>query len=70
MRDLIRSPLQFVRRMTDKEWEAMMARAAAREVRRKRRQQARQQAPAVVTPSSRRLNVIRAIQSVDSSGVF
>jgi hypothetical protein len=43
MRDLIRSPLQFVRLMTEQEWEAMRLRATAREVRRERRQRAKKE---------------------------
>lgn len=70
MRELIRSPLQFVRRMTEQEWEAMMARATAREVRRKRRQRDKQKSAAVVSRPKRPLGVIRAPQPVDSSGVF
>jgi hypothetical protein len=67
MRDLIRSPLQSVRRMTQQEWDEMMLRAANREVRRKRRQGAQRK----LTPfSKRRLELIRGVQAADSSGVF
>lgn len=68
MRDLIRSPLQSVRPMTAQEWEHMMLRAANRELHRKRRQRAKQKSvPAAV---KRRLELIRADQAADSSGVF
>jgi hypothetical protein len=67
MRDLIRSPLQSVRRMTEQEWEEMMRRAANRELRRKRRQHARRK---LVPVSNRCIEMIRAAQAADSSGVF
>lgn len=70
MRDLIRSPLQFVRRMTEQEWDAMKARAAARDIRRKLRQRALRESVRVVTQPGRRLGVIRVTQPADSSGVF
>jgi hypothetical protein len=68
MRDFIRSPLQFVRPMTDHEWDQMLLRASKREAHRKRRQRARQNA-APVAIAKRRLALIRA-QATDSSGVF
>ena len=69
MRDFIRSPLQFVRPMTEHEWDQMLLRASNREARRKRRQRARQSAgPGAIT--KRRLALIRAAQATDSSGVF
>jgi hypothetical protein len=67
MRDLIRSPLQSVRRMTEQEWDEMMLRAANREVRRKRRQGAQRKLAPI---SKRRIEMIRAAQAADSSGVF
>lgn len=67
MRDLIRSPLQSVQRMTEQEWDEMMLRAANREVRRKRRQGAQRKLAPV---SKRRMEMIRAAQTADSSGVF
>ena len=67
MRDLIRSPLQSVQRMTEQEWDEMMLRAANREVRRKRRQGAQRKLAPV---SKRRMEMIRAAQAADSSGVF
>jgi hypothetical protein len=67
MRDLIRSPLQSVRRMTEQEWDEIMLRAANREVRRKRRQGAQ---PKLAPISKRRIEMIRAAQAADSSGVF
>jgi hypothetical protein len=68
MRDLIRSPLQFVRRMTKQEWEEMQLRAANRELRRRQRRQHAQRKLAPV--SKRRLELIRGAQAADSSGVF
>jgi hypothetical protein len=67
MRDLIRSPLQSVRRMTEQEWDEMMLRAANREVRRKRKQGAQRKLAPI---SKRRIEMIRAAQAADSSGVF
>jgi IS5 family transposase len=67
MRDLIRSPLQSVRRMTEQEWDEMMLRAANREVRRKRRQGVQRKLAPI---SKRRIEMIRAAQAADSSGVF
>lgn len=67
MRDLIRSPLQCVRPMTEQEWEEMMLRAANREIRRKLRQRARRKLTPVI---KRRLELIRGAQAADSSGVF
>lgn len=69
MRDLIRSPLQFVRPMTTEEWGQMLLQASKREARRKHRQRARQNAaPGAIT--KRHLALIRAAQATDSSGVF
>ena len=67
MRDLIRSPLQFVRRMTKQEWEEMQLRAANRELRRQRRQHAQRK---LVPVSKRRLELLRGVQAADSSGAF
>lgn len=67
MRDLIRSPLQSVRRMTEQEWDEMMLRAANREVRRRRRPGAQRKLAPI---SKRRVEMIRAAQAADSSGVF
>jgi hypothetical protein len=67
MKDLIRSPLQFVRRMTAQEWDETLLRAANREIRRKRRQLARRK---LAPFSKRRLELIRGVQAADSSGVF
>jgi len=39
MKDLIRSPLQFVRPMTDSEWQDLMSRAGHRERQRVKRRQ-------------------------------
>jgi hypothetical protein len=70
MRDLIRSPLQFVRPMTDQEWSEMKLRATNREIRRERRRRAQQKAAAVVTKLGKRLDLRRVTQAADSSGVF
>lgn len=69
MKDFIRSPLQFIRPMTDQEWDQMLLRASKREARRKRRQRARPNALPVAVVQ-RRLALIRAAQAADSSGVF
>jgi hypothetical protein len=70
MRDLIRSPLQFVRPMTEQEWAALKLRATNRELRRDRRRRAKQQSAPVKTVASRRIELIRRAQAADSSGVF
>lgn len=70
MRDLIRSPLQFVRPMTELEWAALKLRATNREQRRDRRRRANQQSAPVKTVASRRIELIRRAQAADSSGVF
>jgi hypothetical protein len=69
MRDLIRSPLQFVRPMTEQEWAHMRLRAANREDRRKLRQRARKKSARVTAPQ-RRIELIRLSQAADSSGLF
>ena len=69
MKELIRSPLQFVRPMSEQEWEEMKLRAKNREIRRERRRRARQKLAPVVA-SSRRPDSLRAAQAADSSGVF
>ena len=69
MRDLIRSPLQFVRPMTEQEWTAVKLRAKNREIQRERRRRAKKPAP-VAAISRRRLELIRVAQAADSSGVF
>jgi hypothetical protein len=53
--------------MTEQEWDEMMLRAANREVRRKRRQGAQRKLAPI---SKRRIEMIRAAQAADSSGVF
>ena len=70
MRDLIRSPLQFVRPMTELEWAEMRVRATNREIRRERRRRQRQNSAPVATVASRRLESLRLAQAADSSGVF
>lgn len=71
MMDLIRSPLQFVVKMTEQEWEDLMSRATRRDIRRAhRRRAAQQKATQVASVASRRLDRIRAAQPADSSGVF
>jgi transcriptional accessory protein Tex/SPT6 len=65
MRDLIRSPLQFVRPMTEQEWQAMMLRAAKRELRRKLRKRAQPKATPI---TKRRLELLRVAQAADTSG--
>jgi hypothetical protein len=70
MRDLIRSPLQFVRPMTEQEWAALKLRATNRELRRDRRRRAKQQPAPVKTVASRHIELIRRAQAADSSGVF
>lgn len=69
MRDLIRSPLQFVRPMTEQEWAAVKLRAKNREIQRERRRRARKPS-LVVAVSRRRLELLRVAQAADSSGVF
>lgn len=70
MRDFIRSPLQFVRPMTEHEWRELMLRETNREIRRERRRRAQQKSAPVAAISSRRLALIRVTQAADSSGVF
>ena len=67
MQDFIRSPLQFVRPMTEQEWQEMMLRATRREIHRERRRSARPKASLV---SNRHLDSRRLRQAADSSGVF
>jgi len=69
MKELIRSPLQFVRPMSEQEWEEMKLRAKNREIRRERRRRARQKLAPIVASSQRR-DSLRAAQAADSSGVF
>lgn len=54
MKDLIRSPLQFVRRMTDDEWQDLVARAGQRERQRIKRHQPHTQAKPIELPRRRR----------------
>jgi hypothetical protein len=54
MKDLIRSPLQFVRRMTDDEWQELMTRAGRSERQRIKRRQPHTQAKPIELPSRRR----------------
>jgi hypothetical protein len=70
MRDLIRSPLQFVRLMTEDEWQNLVVRAEQRELRRKIRRRKKQLAAPVESTSRRRLKVKTLSQAADSSGVF
>lgn len=74
MRDLIRSPLQFVRPMTENEWSDLVLRGEQREVRRKIRRRKKQLAAPVETVSHRqlkeRLKLKSLRQAADSSGVF
>ncbi len=54
MKDLIRSPLQFVRPMTDPEWRELMARAGHRERQRIKRRQPHSKSDTVELASHRR----------------
>lgn len=47
MKDLIRSPLQFVRPMTTQEWQDLVLRAGHREEQRIKRRQPHAQAPSL-----------------------
>jgi hypothetical protein len=71
MKDLIRSPLQFVRPMTEQEWRELVLRETHREARRVRRQRARQQLKLVTPPLvSGRLRSKGVSQVADPFGVF
>lgn len=50
MKDLIRSPLQFVRPMTDDEWQELMSRAGHRERQRIKRRQPHAKAKPIELP--------------------
>jgi hypothetical protein len=52
MKDLIRSPLQFVRPMTNEEWQDLVLRAGHREEQRIKRRQPHDQAAALELSSS------------------
>jgi hypothetical protein len=56
MKDLIRSPLQFVRRMTDDEWTELVTRAGHRERQRIKRRQPHSKAKLLELDTRRRSN--------------
>lgn len=70
MRDLIGSPLQFSRPMTDEEWGELKLRETKREIRRERRRRGKQGSAPVAAMLGRRLESVRGDQAADSSGVF
>lgn len=66
MKDLIRSPLEFVRPMTDDEWQDLMSRASDREYQRRKRQQPKRKSAAMLDASSRQ-RVLLSLKRTDAS---
>lgn len=66
MKDLIRSPLQFVRPMTENEWCDLVSREARREIQRTERRNTTRKARLLRT-TSRRVAGRNSNQLVDSS---
>ncbi len=64
MKDLLRSPLQFVRPMTDHEWQDLVLRANRRE---RQRVQRHQPKPRLLGVTGRRRGLGRALKQTDSS---
>jgi hypothetical protein len=68
MKDLIRSPLQFIRSMTDDEWQELKSRASHRERQRiKRRQPHAKTQP--IEPTTRRRADDRLTRSASSASL-
>lgn len=68
MKDLIRSPLQFVRPMTDDEWQDLVSRAGDREYQRLKRQQPKRKPAAMLTASNRQ-RVLLSLKRIDASAL-
>ena len=66
MKDLLRSPLQFVRPMTDHEWQDLVLRANHREHQRVKRRQPKSKL-ALLNVTGRRSSVARALKQPESS---
>jgi hypothetical protein len=64
MKDLLRSPLQFVRPMTDHEWQDLVLRASHRE---RQRVQRHQPKPRLLDVTGRRRRHEHALKQTDSS---
>lgn len=68
MKDLIRSPLQFVRSMTDDEWQELKSRAGHREQQRIKRHQPHAKAKPV-EPTTRRQSGDRLTRSASPASL-
>jgi hypothetical protein len=66
MKDLLRSPLQFVRPMTDHEWQELVLRANHRERQRLKRREP-QRKLALLDVTGRRRDLARALKQLDAS---
>ncbi|MDY6946419.1 MAG: hypothetical protein SXG53_11920 [Pseudomonadota bacterium] len=66
MKDLLRSPLQFVRPMTDSEWQDLVLRASHRERQRLKRRQP-QRKLALLDVTGRRRGLPQALKQLDAS---
>ena len=70
MKDLIRSPLQFVRPMTDHEWEDLVSRASHRERQRIKRHQSRDKLAAPEPAGRRHHSLERDFARTDASATL